>query len=124
MKCKDCQHYMKVAESYICDMSHSCFSTGANDECHYITGIEPKCSDCFRYYYSCAMTGNNADSYVNGCGGFIDIEPKRMKELLSRWLMRGIYSREKILRLCDEFERSEEYKFFQSLNKEDIPNGE
>ncbi|MDE5854722.1 MAG: hypothetical protein K2H19_06625 [Ruminococcus sp.] len=119
-KCKDCKKYLKTqSEEYgVCSLPYSYFPTKDDDDCHYLSESDIKCKDCVRFGedFACFTADENDDA--SDCAGFIDIEEERVSNSFFVWLKRGIYSRKKILKLCDEFEQSEEYKFFQSMNKE------
>lgn len=126
LKCKDCEKYMPTAtEGHgICSMPASWFPTEADDNCHYISTEELKCKDCSRFGndYACFTVDENDNA--EDCFGFIDIQEENVYNALWKWFIRGTYSREKVLEICDGFEQSEEYKFFKSMNKESNSGGE
>lgn len=120
LKCKDCEKYsgQKLSGQGLCTMPESWFPTEAEDDCHYISFEELKCKDCSRFGNDFACFTVNENDSVDDCIGFIDIQEKNIYDALWDWFKRGTYSREKVIRLCDEFEKSEKYRFFKSMNKE------
>lgn len=120
LKCKACEKYngQKPSGDGFCTMPESFFQTKAEDDCHYISFEELKCKDCSRFGNDFACFTVDENDSVYDCIGFINIHEKNIYDALWDWFKRGIYSREKVIRLCDEFEKSEEYRFFKSMNKE------
>lgn len=120
LKCKDCKKYIKIKTQGhgLCSLPESYFPTRAENDCRYFSGAELKCGDCGRFGEDFACITADENDSADNCMGFIDIEKEKVYNAFLKWLIRGVYSREKISELCDEFEQSEEYRFFQSINKE------
>ncbi|MDE7098251.1 MAG: hypothetical protein K2O60_03805 [Ruminococcus sp.] len=120
MKCKDCEKYMPTAEKSqgVCSLSASWFPIKSEDDCHYISFEELKCKDCSRFGNDFACYTVDENDSAEDCIGFIDIQGQNIYNALWDWFKRGIYSREKVMELCDKFEKSEEYRFFKSMNRE------
>lgn len=127
MKCKDCKKYLgtETNEYGFCSLPESYFPTKFDDDCCYLQNYAIKCKDCYRFGkdFACLTADENDD--VSDCPGFIDAEEENVLKAFLVWLGRGNYSREKVLKLCDEFEQSEEYNFFKNIvNKEGSSSGE
>lgn len=120
LKCRDCEKYNgeKPSGYGFCTMPESYFPTKAEDDCRYISSEELKCKDCSRFGHDFACYTVNENDSAEDCIGFIDIQGQNIYNALWDWFKRGIYSREKVMELCDEFEQSEEYRFFKSMNNE------
>lgn len=125
MKCRDCKKYRKTGTSGhgVCSLPYSYFLVEDNDECHYLKTDDLKCKDCDRFKSDFACFTSDENDNASDCACFIDKQKCHILDVFWTWFKRGTYSREKIMKLCDEFEQSEEYKFFQTLNKEDNLNG-
>lgn len=120
LKCKDCGKYRPVLTDGhgVCSLPESWFPVNAKDNCRYISAEGLKCKDCLRFGNdSGCFTADENDS-AEKCTGFIDIQRENVYNAFRSWLIRGVYSREEIMKICDEFEHSEEYRFFQSINEE------
>lgn len=126
LKCRDCKKYVKTAtEGHgVCSLPHSWFPTESENDCHYLSGTEPKCKDCVRFSEDFACFTADENNSADGCRGFIDIEEENFFGILWKWFQRETYSRENIMKLCDKFENSEEYRFFQNLKKKENHYGE
>ena len=118
MKCKNCPKFIAIAqegkpreasEYGICSMPSSHFPTAAENDCCYISS-RITCKDCARFGedFACFTADENDDA--SDCCGFIDICEENVLDSFRIWLSRSEYSREKIMKLCDEFEKSELYK--------------
>lgn len=120
LKCRDCEKYngQKPSGYGFCTMPASYFPTNAEDDCHYISFEKLKCKNCSHFGNDFTCFTVDKDDIADDCIGFIDIQRQNIYNALWDWFKRGIYSREKVMELCDEFEQSEEYRFFKSMNKE------
>lgn len=120
LKCKDCTKYKPTADKNhgVCSLPEDWFPTKADDDCRYVSVEEFKCKNCLRFGYDFACFAVDENESAESCSNFVDIQEKKIYEVLWDWFKRGIYSREKVMEMCDEFEQSEKYKFFQSINKE------
>lgn len=110
MKCKNCKKYIPIATSGhgVCSLPSGYFPTEAENNCHYISD-SITCKDCGRFRTDSLCMTVNEDDDASHCGGFIDIHEENVLDAFRVWLSRGKYSREKVLRLCDKFEKCELY---------------
>ncbi len=70
-----------------------------------------KCRDCWRLENDFACLGMDGDDdYANRCIGFLDLHEENLIEIFRYWNLKGMYSREKIMALCERFENSSWYK--------------
>ena len=116
MKCKDCEKYIPIATPGhgVCSLPESHFPTEAENDCSYMVVDKLTCKDCYRFEKDFACMGADKDDDVDGCGGFIDIKEETLNNIFWEWLLRGKYSRKKIMALCDKFEDNDVYRFIVS----------
>ena len=123
MKCKNCEKYFTTATPGhgVCSMPSSYFPTEAENDCCYIS---PRitCKDCGRFGndFACFTVDEHDDA--KGCIGFIDMQEEDVLNAFRIWLSRGVYSREKVMKLCDEFEETDVYKFISKVLEKEKNN--
>lgn len=115
MKCKDCKKYIKTGEGKghcrLLDMN-----SDDERECFFFFDPTQRCGNCawFEYDYDCH--GIPKDRLA--CSSFMDDTEYDIVRNFKLLLRKGLYSREKIMELCDKFESYDEYEFFRSMKKE------
>ncbi len=125
LKCKDCEKYWKTGtEGYgVCSLPAFHFVTKAEENCQYLTPPQFTCEDCARYSEDMDCSTNEPDE--KACKFFVDEREDKIYELLWSWFIGGEYSRDKILKICEEFENSDAYRFFENIiYKEGEKSGE
>lgn len=114
MKCKDCKYKKNIANTEesgcaICSYPNSWFPVQIGDNCHYIPEkVELTCGDCARLGEDTACIGciaeDSAEDDGELCAGFIDKREEELNKILMFWKVQGVYNRDKINGLIDEFE--------------------
>lgn len=114
MKCKNCKYKKDIANTAdtgkaVCAYQSSWLAVSIEDDCHYIPEkTELTCEDCGRLGedMACIACSPEDSAKHNGklCVGFIDKRETELTEILSFWKANGLYDRNKIHKLLDEFE--------------------
>ena len=94
------------------------FVVNVEDSCHYIPEKkELTCGDCSRLNEDtgCFACQETDSAMYNGhlCIGFIDKRDEEFNSILMFWKVQGLYDREKINKLLDDFEQSYDRLFNQ-----------
>ena len=115
MKCRDCKYKNNVASTDghdrgICSYPTNWFPIDLDDSCHFIPEAEElKCKDCWHLNndLGCFMCDEEDSAYINGelCRMFEDLKKDDFSSILMFWKTHGLYDREKINEMLDDFER-------------------
>ena len=115
MKCKDCKYKKNLANTDecnkgICTYPESWFPIDLNDDCHFIPKAEElKCKDCWHLYndFGCFMCDEEDSAFYDGklCRMFDDLKKDDFSSILMFWMIHGLYDREKINEMIDDFEK-------------------
>ena len=116
LKCKDCKYYMGGDNIQLCKRNSSWEITKPDNDCWFLPKQkELTCGDCWRLHNDMGCAGcypeESAYKEYNGgrlCDGFVDLKEDEFFEILTFWKSCGIYSREKINSLVDDFEQNYE----------------
>ena len=109
--CRNCEYFKTPAsdDHSICSYNESWFPVEDEDTCH-MPGMphEFTCGDCSRLGedMGCAGCSEEESAYHDGklCRGFRDRREDELWDILSFWLVNGMYDRTKINQLLDHFE--------------------
>lgn len=115
LKCKDCKYRINIKNtnetgSAICSYVGSWFPVNIEDNCCFIPEKrELTCGDCARLDEdtACFSCSEDDSTIYNGqlCGGFIDKRKEELNDILMFWKVQGLYDREKINKLMNDFEQ-------------------
>lgn len=107
MQCKECSLFEYKASWYgRCKIRMAGPPTLADSECPLFPDVdEGKCEGCARHidHFACCLS--SVEENQQGCENYIDKYEKEFRKALVYWQKHGLYSREKILGILDEFER-------------------
>lgn len=123
LKCKNCKYFKAdrngQGDCTIVSLgganSEDYFRTTEDKDCCYLQGVETNCIEC--EYLTTEGCAFELDKNNQSCERFSE-NPDNIVRLLYRWVERGNYSREKIMSLCDDIEKSERFRIIQKLTKE------
>lgn len=124
LKCNNCKYKTNVSNTEetgtaICSYPQGeWFVVNVEDSCHYIPEKkELTCGDCSRLNEDtgCFACQETDSAMYNGhlCIGFIDKREEEFNSILMFWKVQGLYDREKINKLLDDFEQSYDRLFNQ-----------
>ena len=114
MKCKDCKFKRNISNTdtlgiAICSYPSSYFIVNIEDNCHFIPDKEElKCGDCYwlKNDWGCVGCEETESAYRDGklCSSYLDRQEIVFSDILLFWKYKGIYDRNHIIELIDEFE--------------------
>ena len=124
LKCNNCKYKTNESNTEetgtaICSYPQGeWFVVNVEDSCHYIPEKkELTCGDCSRLnvVFVCLACQETDSAMHNGhlCIGFIDKREEEFNSILMFWKVQGLYDREKINKLLDDFEQSYDRLFNQ-----------
>ncbi len=115
MKCRNCKYKNDVANTGecnkgLCSYPTSWFPIDLDDDCHFIPKVEElKCKDCWHLHndYACFSCDEEDSAYDDGelCWMFEDLKKDDFSAILMFWKTHGLYDREKINEMLDDFEK-------------------
>ena len=117
--CKNCNFKQNISDTEetgkaLCTFSNNYFPVDVEDRCHYIPELgKLKCGDCARYGEDFACLNRQTDDSAiqddsRLCSGFEDKKEEEFMQILMLWKIRGLYDRDKVNRLMNEFEQEYE----------------
>lgn len=113
--CRDCKYMLKIDNTDetgqgLCTFQPCYEPITLDTRCKFLPETsELRCGDCDRLGkdFACFTCSEEDSASPNGhlCAGFIDKKKVDVMNALSFWKMHNIYSREKVLKILDEFEQ-------------------
>lgn len=113
--CRDCKYMRKIGNTdetghALCTFPSSFQPTTLDTRCVFLPETaELRCSDCasFRNDFACSTCAAEDSAMSDGelCAGFIDEHENELYNILAFWKLHNFYSRERINRILDDFEK-------------------
>ncbi len=113
LKCKNCKYFMSAKEKSnvsLCKREPYWEVTDPDNSCRYLPEEKkPVCGDCSHFASDPACFGMHENEVpiwhdTKLCSGFSYKNEDNFFEVLSFWKSRGIYNRDKIDKMIDDFE--------------------
>ena len=119
MFCKECEKYVsfKDMEKGCCHVLTPAFVTTPDMPCVFVREETLQCGDCAKYL--CKEECMEKAHTDEICRYFKPLLEEKISNLLFQLLRKGLYSRENIEILCDEFEQSPIYRFIQQQEQKE-----
>ena len=121
MKCKDCTYFWKMAtpEYGGCSLMGNVQMVKAESNCTFLHKGKLTCGDCERLGNDTACMIADAEDDASSCCGFIPLGDSKIYNGLFELLKIGMYSREHIAELLDQFESERIFTFIEEHRDEE-----
>lgn len=113
--CRDCKYMQKIGNTdetghALCTFQPSYQPTTLDTRCVFLPETaELRCGDCARFGndFACFTCSAEDSAMSDGrlCAGFIDKHEEKLYNILAFWKLHNFYSRERINRILDDFEK-------------------
>lgn len=113
--CRDCKYMQKIGNTdetghALCTFQPSYQPTTLDTRCVFLPETaELRCGDCANFWndFACSNCAAEDSAMSDGelCAGFIDEHENELYNILAFWKLHNFYSRERINRILDDFEK-------------------